>query len=169
MISHPDSFSLLAELAMALAGFSGVAAAFSGRDRSYQSTEFIRLVSLFLTSGVVFAGSGAVYVLLLAEVAPPLVFRFVSLAAMLAYGGSRHSLDCQGVSCGRRAGLYQRKLGATPNLRTYISNRSVNGFKCYFGSTIHSFGSILVPINLWIMDVFKASHSCKLRVREVAL
>ena len=87
MISHPDSFSLLAELAMALAGFSGVAAAFSGRDRSYQSTEFIRLVSLFLTSGVVFAGSGAVYVLLLADIAPALVFRFVSLAVMLAYGG----------------------------------------------------------------------------------
>jgi hypothetical protein len=86
MINHPDSFSLLAELAMALAGFSGVAAAFSGRDRSYQSTEFIRLLSLFFSSGVVFAGSGAVYVLLLSGFPSDLVFRIVSLFATLAYG-----------------------------------------------------------------------------------
>lgn len=41
------TFALIAELALALAGFAGVAAAFGGRDRSYAPVEVSRLQSLF--------------------------------------------------------------------------------------------------------------------------
>ena len=42
-----STFALIAELALGLAGFSGVAAAFGGRDRSYAPVEADRLRSLF--------------------------------------------------------------------------------------------------------------------------
>jgi len=41
------AFALIAELALALAGFGGVAAAFGGRDRSYAPVEMTRLRVLF--------------------------------------------------------------------------------------------------------------------------
>ena len=41
------TFALIAELALALAGFAGVASAFGGRDRSYAPVEVSRLQSLF--------------------------------------------------------------------------------------------------------------------------
>ena len=41
------TFALIAELALALAGFGGVAAAFGGRDRSYAPVEISRLRVLF--------------------------------------------------------------------------------------------------------------------------
>ncbi len=41
------AFALIAELALALAGFGGVAAAFGGRDRSYAPVEITRLRVLF--------------------------------------------------------------------------------------------------------------------------
>ncbi len=55
-----DSFALIAELALALAGFSGVASAFGGRDRSYQPVERQRLVSLFAAAGIALAGAASV-------------------------------------------------------------------------------------------------------------
>lgn len=85
MSDVPEVFSLLAELALALAGFSGVAAAFSGRDRSYRPTEYIRLISLFHTSGTVFVCSGFVYVFLLAEFSPSQTFRTASLLVTVIF------------------------------------------------------------------------------------
>lgn len=85
MIDDADAFGLLAELAIALAGFSGVAAAFTGRERTYRPTERIRLLAVLLTSGVVFGGSGGVHTLLLAGVSPTSTFRFVSLAAAVFF------------------------------------------------------------------------------------
>jgi hypothetical protein len=41
------TFALIAELALGLAGFGGVAAAFGGRDRSYAPVEITRLRILF--------------------------------------------------------------------------------------------------------------------------
>ncbi len=41
------TFALIAELALALAGFGGVAAAFGGRDRSYAPVEMTRIRVLF--------------------------------------------------------------------------------------------------------------------------
>ena len=56
-IDHADTFSLLAELALALAGFTGVAGAFGGRDRSYSSGDLIRIESIFLSAGSVLLGT----------------------------------------------------------------------------------------------------------------
>ena len=48
---------MLAELAVGLAGFTGVAAAFGGRDRSYSDPDRARLLSIFLSAGCVLIGS----------------------------------------------------------------------------------------------------------------
>ncbi len=48
---------MLAELALGLAGFTGVAAAFGGRDRSYSDPDRARLLSIFLSAGCVLVGS----------------------------------------------------------------------------------------------------------------
>jgi len=76
---YEDEFGLLAELAIALVGFAGVAAAFAGRERAFRATERVRLVTLFLNSGLVLSGCAGVHILLLAELAPEIVFRTVSL------------------------------------------------------------------------------------------
>ncbi len=52
-----ETFSLLAELALGLAGFTGVAAAFGGRDRVYSEADRSRLQAIFLAAGCVLVGS----------------------------------------------------------------------------------------------------------------
>jgi hypothetical protein len=56
MSASADTFSLLAELAIAIAGFGGVAAAFGGRDRTFKPTERMRLVAIFIHAGTAFFG-----------------------------------------------------------------------------------------------------------------
>ena len=56
-IDHTQIFSLLAELALALGGFTGVAAAFGGRDRTFTIAERTRLITIFLSAGGALAGS----------------------------------------------------------------------------------------------------------------
>jgi hypothetical protein len=56
-IDQTQIFSLLAELALALGGFTGVAAAFGGRDRTYTVSERTRLITIFLSAGGALAGS----------------------------------------------------------------------------------------------------------------
>jgi hypothetical protein len=56
-IEQTEIFSLLAELAVGLAGFTGVAAAFGGRDRRYSDPDRARLLSIFLSAGCVLVGS----------------------------------------------------------------------------------------------------------------
>jgi len=56
-IEQTQTFSLLTELAIALGGFAGVAAAFGGRDRAYSISERIRLMTIFLSAGGALAGS----------------------------------------------------------------------------------------------------------------
>jgi hypothetical protein len=48
MIEAESTFALIAELALGLAGFAGVAAAFGGRDRSYAPVELTRMRALFV-------------------------------------------------------------------------------------------------------------------------
>lgn len=59
-----DTFELFAELSLALAGFSGVAAAFGGRDREFRPIEISRLTAVFL-----FAGASLVDALLVISLA----------------------------------------------------------------------------------------------------
>ena len=47
LVDPQPTLALIAELALALAGFGGVAAAFGGRDRSYAPVEMTRLRVLF--------------------------------------------------------------------------------------------------------------------------
>ena len=56
MVEHTDTFDLLAELAIAVAGFAGVASAFGGRDRAFGPAELVRLTALFQYSTLVLAG-----------------------------------------------------------------------------------------------------------------
>lgn len=83
MNEYAEVFALLAELGIALAGFTGIAAAFAGRARQYGSTELVRLVSLFLHSGMVFAGSGIAIALMQTDVSHSLIFRVVSSISLL--------------------------------------------------------------------------------------
>ena len=56
-----DIFALYAELALALAGFTGVASAFSGRERTFRPTELTRLQGILLNAASVLAGCFAFY------------------------------------------------------------------------------------------------------------
>jgi len=61
VLNMPDVVGLYAELAIAIAGFSGVASAFAGRDREFRPTERIRLMAVLSNSAGVFAGCLAFY------------------------------------------------------------------------------------------------------------
>ena len=67
---YEDTFSLIAELSIGLAGFSGVAAAFGGRERAYRPTERIRLTAVFVEAGGTLAGCLAIYATAAAGLAP---------------------------------------------------------------------------------------------------
>lgn len=56
-IEAQSTFALIAELAVGLAGFGGVAAAFGGRDRSYAPVELTRMRALFVHAALVLASS----------------------------------------------------------------------------------------------------------------
>ena len=55
-MSFPEILSLFAELSIGLAGFGGVASAFSGRERTFSQMESVRLRSLLLSAASVFVG-----------------------------------------------------------------------------------------------------------------
>lgn len=55
-LSLTDAIALYAELALALAGFAGVASAFAGRERRFRPVERLRLVGVVSLSASTFAG-----------------------------------------------------------------------------------------------------------------
>lgn len=61
MQSVPDFDALLAELAIGLAGFTGVSSAFAGRERVFRPMERTRLQAILLGSSSVLAGCLARY------------------------------------------------------------------------------------------------------------
>lgn len=60
VVEHADTFSLFAELALGLCGFTGVAATFGGRDRNYSVLDKVRIEAIFTLAGSVMLGSLAV-------------------------------------------------------------------------------------------------------------
>lgn len=60
-LNLPDLFALYSELAVAIAGFSGVASAFAGRERRFRPTELTRLHAVLANSSAVLAGCLAFY------------------------------------------------------------------------------------------------------------
>ena len=85
MTSAPEAYSLLAELSLGLLGFSGVAAAFGGRDRVFRGSEFARLQGVFRHSGIALAGCLLVLSLFEAGVAAAKTFSIVSAVCGLSY------------------------------------------------------------------------------------
>ena len=57
MISSLETFELLAELSLALAGFSGVAASFGGRGRDFREIERSRLTAILQFSAISLAAA----------------------------------------------------------------------------------------------------------------
>ena len=104
-----ELFELIAELAIALAGFAGVAAAFAGRERAFEPTERIRLLALFLNSGTILTGCGGVFILTLAGASPDVTFRVAGLAPSFLFG-------IPGVVWGIRAYQAARDPGSTSEL-----------------------------------------------------
>ena len=94
MESSLQSFELIAELALALVGFAGVAAAFGGAAREFRPTERERYVGLFFYAGVSLAGSLTVVVCSSAGLAESEVFRVASIVSLAGVLGvlPRHRL-----------------------------------------------------------------------------
>lgn len=82
-----ESFALLAELALGLAGFGGVAAAFGGRERSFRPTELIRLQGLFVDSSFILVGCGLVGGLGATSMTPATLYFTASAVVTLLVAG----------------------------------------------------------------------------------
>ena len=61
MQSLSEAIPLYAELSIALAGFTGVSAAYAGRERTFRPTELTRLQGVLGTSAAVLSGCLAFY------------------------------------------------------------------------------------------------------------
>ena len=72
---------MLAELAVGLAGFTGIAAAFGGRDRKYSDPDRVRLLAIFLSAGCVLVGSLCVLTLTSADWSSGQSYRWSGLSA----------------------------------------------------------------------------------------
>ena len=87
-IQHLETFSLIAELALGLAGFAGVVVAFVGRERSYEAADRARLLSLFGIAAIALAGSLLTISLAATGMAVQSAYWWVSAFGILAVGGS---------------------------------------------------------------------------------
>jgi hypothetical protein len=84
MIENSGTFELLAEIAIAVAGFAGVATAFGGRERNFGIIEKIRLTALFQYSAMVLAGCFILLALDSAEIPAPTTIALASFAVAVA-------------------------------------------------------------------------------------
>ena len=85
MLTHSGVFELLSEIAIAVAGFAGVAVALGGRDRSFGPLELVRITSLFFYSGLVLAGCFGLFALTAAEVSAESTIRLVSFGEAIGF------------------------------------------------------------------------------------
>ncbi|MCR9096073.1 MAG: hypothetical protein NXI30_17755 [bacterium] len=79
-----DTWFAISELALGLAGFAGVSAAFSGRERAFRPIERIRFLSVLQTSGNTLVGTLALVTLDAAAVSEPVALRLVALLGLAA-------------------------------------------------------------------------------------
>lgn len=86
MIEHTATFHILAEVAIAIAGFAGVASVFGGREKQYREAELLRIRGLFELSALVLIGCFGISVVQAAGMSKPEAISFVSLVLILAYG-----------------------------------------------------------------------------------
>ena len=85
MLTHSSIFELFSEIAIAVAGFAGVAVALGGRDRSFAPLELVRITSLFIYSGLVLAGCFGLFALAAAEVGAVTAIRVVSFGEAIGF------------------------------------------------------------------------------------
>jgi len=85
VLTHSGIFELLSELAIAVAGFAGVAVALGGRDRSFGPMELVRITSLFLYSALVLAGCFGLFALAAADVSAAIAVRVVSFGEAIGF------------------------------------------------------------------------------------
>jgi hypothetical protein len=85
MIENSDTFQLLVEIAIAVAGFAGVATVFGGQDRSFLAAENLRLRALFQNSALVLVGCMSLFALDAADVEHRWSVVAVSLLVILIY------------------------------------------------------------------------------------
>jgi len=74
---------LFAELALGLCGFTGVAATFGGRDRSYSVLDKVRIEGIFTQAGSVMLGSLAVLTVSVSASSSATAFGWGSLVAAM--------------------------------------------------------------------------------------
>ncbi len=86
MIENQDAFYLLAEVAIAIAGFAGVASAFGGREKQYRDAELLRIRGLFELSALVLIGCFGIAVVHASGMSKQQAISLVSLTLVLAYG-----------------------------------------------------------------------------------
>lgn len=86
MIEHADTFSLLAEVAIAVAGFAGVATVFGGREKRFRDAELLRLRGLFQLSALVLSGCFGIATCQAAGLSNELAMILVSMILIVAYG-----------------------------------------------------------------------------------
>jgi hypothetical protein len=91
-IDYSETFSILAELALGLAGFTGVAAAFSGHDRVFSQVDQDRLLGIFVAAGSVLVGCMTVLTLSSAQAPSSTTYVWASLAAVLILPPNVHPL-----------------------------------------------------------------------------
>ncbi len=116
---YEDTFSLIAELSIGLAGFTGVAAAFGGRERAYQPIERVRLTAVFLISGGALAGCLAIHATAAAGFSAATQFQtagticFVITVCGLAVSGSKAIRETRNPESTASAGAVALNFGLT--------------------------------------------------------
>jgi hypothetical protein len=83
VIENSDVFQLLAEIAVTVAGFAGVATVFGGQERSFEVAENLRLRALFQFSAQVFICCLGVLAMDAAKLPRELIILVVSIAAVI--------------------------------------------------------------------------------------
>ena len=86
LIEHADTFSLFAEVAIAVAGFAGVATVFGGREKRFRDAELLRLRGLFQLSALVLSGCFGIASCQAAGLSNELTMILVSMTLIVAYG-----------------------------------------------------------------------------------
>lgn len=83
MVSPEDAFVVLAELSLALAGFTGIVAAFGGRARAYNAVERMRLGIILWSSGGVLSGCLLLFVVSAAQLSSEAAYITVGISMAL--------------------------------------------------------------------------------------
>ena len=81
-----DTFHLLAEIAIAIAGFAGVASVFGGREKQYRDAELLRIRGLFQLSALVLVGCFGIALFDAAGISNEETISLISMILVLAYG-----------------------------------------------------------------------------------